>query len=250
MATSIRTEKQHCHQAAASVRPSANTAGQYALFCFCHHGQLPRPAGFKFVGAKPFRKSLAGAIPITPTSLRCFNLSMRSPCCLPAVSLTSLDTKAGFAGHNYLVGRCGYACLFHPDRERHFPPFLAGLALRPFPFPSWDLWFPGPCLAIGESGNFPAAIKATAEYFPKKERSLATGIFNSGSNVGAILAPLTVPWIALHWGWQTAFLLIGIIGFLWMLFWIWLYNKPANQKRLSRRVNSNTSTATTWIWQK
>jgi len=89
-------------------------------------------------------------------------------------------------------------------------------------------------LAVGESGNFPAAIKATAEYFPKKERSFATGIFNSGSNVGAILAPLTVPWIALHWNWQTAFILIGAIGFLWMFFWIWLYNKPANQKRLSK----------------
>ena len=88
-------------------------------------------------------------------------------------------------------------------------------------------------LAIGESGNFPAAIKATAEYFPKKERSFATGIFNSGSNVGAILAPLTVPWIALNWGWQTAFILIGAIGFLWMFFWIFFYNKPVNQKRLS-----------------
>jgi ACS family hexuronate transporter-like MFS transporter len=88
-------------------------------------------------------------------------------------------------------------------------------------------------LAIGESGNFPAAIKATAEYFPKKERSFATGIFNSGSNVGAILAPLTVPWIALNWGWQTAFIIIGIIGFLWMFFWIYFYNKPINQKRLS-----------------
>lgn len=88
-------------------------------------------------------------------------------------------------------------------------------------------------LAIGESGNFPAAIKATAEYFPKRERSFATGIFNSGSNVGAILAPLTVPWIALNWGWQTAFLIIGIIGFIWVLFWVWLYNKPTNQRRLS-----------------
>lgn len=88
-------------------------------------------------------------------------------------------------------------------------------------------------LAIGESGNFPAAIKATAEYFPKKERSFATGIFNSGSNVGAILAPLTVPWIALNWGWQTAFIMIGVIGFLWMFFWLWLYDKPAKQKRLS-----------------
>lgn len=88
-------------------------------------------------------------------------------------------------------------------------------------------------LAFGESGNFPAAIKATAEYFPKKERSFATGIFNSGSNIGAILAPLTVPWIALHWGWQTAFLLIGGVGFLWLFFWLWFYEKPTKQKRLS-----------------
>lgn len=88
-------------------------------------------------------------------------------------------------------------------------------------------------LGFGESGNFPAAIKATAEYFPKKERSLATGIFNSGSNVGAILAPLTVPWIAVHWGWQMAFIIIGAIGFIWMFFWYVLYEKPRNQKRLS-----------------
>jgi ACS family hexuronate transporter-like MFS transporter len=89
-------------------------------------------------------------------------------------------------------------------------------------------------LAFGESGNFPAAIKAIAEYFPKKERSLATGIFNSGSNVGAILAPLTVPWIAVHWGWGTAFIIIGAIGFIWMLFWYILYEKPEKQKRLSQ----------------
>jgi MFS transporter, ACS family, hexuronate transporter len=88
-------------------------------------------------------------------------------------------------------------------------------------------------LAVGESGNFPAAIKATAEYFPKKERSFATGIFNSGSNVGAILAPLTVPWIAINWGWQTAFILIGAVGFIWMLFWLFMYEKPEKQKRLS-----------------
>ncbi|WP_428232534.1 MFS transporter [Flavobacterium sp.] len=88
-------------------------------------------------------------------------------------------------------------------------------------------------LAVGESGNFPAAIKAVAEYFPKKERSLATGIFNSGSNVGAILAPLTVPWIAVNWGWETAFIIIGAIGFIWMFFWYILYEKPEKQKRLS-----------------
>ena len=88
-------------------------------------------------------------------------------------------------------------------------------------------------LAFGEAGNFPAAIKATAEYFPKKERSFATGIFNSGANVGAILAPLTVPWIGEHWGWEAAFFLVGGIGFLWLFFWLFFYDKPEDQKRLS-----------------
>jgi MFS transporter, ACS family, hexuronate transporter len=88
-------------------------------------------------------------------------------------------------------------------------------------------------LALGEAGNFPAAIKATAEYFPKKERSFATGIFNSGANVGAILAPLTVPWIAANWGWEAAFIIIGAIGMLWLIFWLIFYEKPERQKRLS-----------------
>jgi ACS family hexuronate transporter-like MFS transporter len=88
-------------------------------------------------------------------------------------------------------------------------------------------------LGFGESGNFPAAIKATAEYFPKKERSLATGIFNSGANVGAILAPATVPYIAAAWGWEAAFLIIGAVGFLWLGFWFIFYDKPEHQKRLS-----------------
>lgn len=88
-------------------------------------------------------------------------------------------------------------------------------------------------LAFGESGNFPAAIKATAEYFPKRERSFATGIFNSGANIGAILAPLTVPWIYSHWGWEAAFIIVGGIGFLWLGAWLFFYEKPENQKRLS-----------------
>lgn len=88
-------------------------------------------------------------------------------------------------------------------------------------------------LGFGEAGNFPAAIKATAEYFPKKERSFATGIFNSGANVGAILAPLTVPFIAQHWGWEMAFVFIGAVGFLWLIFWNIYYDKPEKQKRLS-----------------
>ena len=88
-------------------------------------------------------------------------------------------------------------------------------------------------LGLGESANFPASIKTVAEWFPKKERALATGIFNAGSNVGAIIAPLTVPWIALTYGWQMAFIATGAIGFLWIFFWVALYRKPEEQKRLT-----------------
>ncbi|MEY4638562.1 MAG: hypothetical protein RLZZ446_1081 [Bacteroidota bacterium] len=113
-------------------------------------------------------------------------------------------------------------------------------------------------LAVGEAGNFPAAIKATAEYFPPAERSLATGIFNSGANVGAILAPLSVPWIAAQWGWQMAFLLIGAIGFIWVIFWWIWYRSPEQQKNLSaaelnyiRSGDTTVSDSTTPIsWSK
>ncbi len=89
-------------------------------------------------------------------------------------------------------------------------------------------------LGVTEAGNFPAAIKATAEWFPKKERALATGIFNSGSNIGAIIAPLTVPLIAEKFGWQWAFILTGAIGFIWLIFWFIYYEVPSKQKRLSQ----------------
>jgi len=89
-------------------------------------------------------------------------------------------------------------------------------------------------LGISEAGNFPAAIKTVAEWFPKKERALATGIFNSGANVGAILAPLTVPLIAAAMGWQWAFILTGAIGLLWIIFWFIFYEKPAKSKHLSK----------------
>jgi ACS family hexuronate transporter-like MFS transporter len=88
-------------------------------------------------------------------------------------------------------------------------------------------------LAVGESGNFPAAIKATAEYFPKKERALATGIFNSGANIGAILAPILVPWIAVTLGWQWAFIIIGAVGFIWLIAWLLVYEIPAHNRKLS-----------------
>jgi MFS transporter, ACS family, hexuronate transporter len=89
-------------------------------------------------------------------------------------------------------------------------------------------------LGLGEAGNFPAAIKTVAEWFPKKERAFATGIFNAGSNVGAIVAPLTVPWIALHLGWQWAFILTGAIGLLWLAFWLPFYHRPEAHPRLTR----------------
>ena len=89
-------------------------------------------------------------------------------------------------------------------------------------------------LGLSEAGNFPAAIKTVAEWFPKKERALATGIFNSGSNIGAIIAPLAVPWIAVTWGWQEAFIITGAIGFIWLILWFIYYEVPARQKRLSK----------------
>lgn len=89
-------------------------------------------------------------------------------------------------------------------------------------------------LGVSEAGNFPAAIKTTAEWFPKKERAFATGIFNSGANVGAILAPLSVPFIASKWGWQEAFVFTGAFGFLWLIFWFIYYEIPTRQKRLSK----------------
>src|SRR6478672_6436210 len=73
-------------------------------------------------------------------------------------------------------------------------------------------------LGLAEAGNFPAAIKTVAEWFPKKERALATGIFNSGTNIGAIITPIVVPYIVLHWGWQWAFILTGLLGFIWLIF--------------------------------
>jgi ACS family hexuronate transporter-like MFS transporter len=88
-------------------------------------------------------------------------------------------------------------------------------------------------LGITEAGNFPSAIKAVAEWFPKKERAFATGIFNSGTNIGAILAPLTVPWIAVTWGWKYAFIITGATGFIWLIFWFLLYEVPAKHKKLS-----------------
>jgi len=88
-------------------------------------------------------------------------------------------------------------------------------------------------LAFGEAGNFPAAIKATAEYFPKKDRALSTSIFNAGATVGALAAPVTIPFIAAAWGWEMSFIIIGALGFIWMGFWVFVYKKPEVHPKVS-----------------
>ncbi|KQB39085.1 Major facilitator superfamily MFS 1 [Flavobacterium daejeonense] len=87
-------------------------------------------------------------------------------------------------------------------------------------------------LAVGEAGNFPAAIKTTAEYFPKKDRAFATSIFNAGATVGALAAPVTIPFIAEAYGWEMSFIIIGALGFLWMGFWTFMYDKPESHSKV------------------
>lgn len=113
-------------------------------------------------------------------------------------------------------------------------------------------------LGFGESGNFPSSIKAVAEWFPKKERALATGIFNAGTNIGAVIAPIIVPLILSLWGWQDAFLVTGALGFVWLIFWLLIYQIPAKKKDLSKTefdfihsdvddVNENEISKTSWL---
>jgi len=89
-------------------------------------------------------------------------------------------------------------------------------------------------LAIGEAGNFPAAIKTTAEYFPKKDRAFATSIFNAGSTIGALIAPLSIPVIAKYWGWEMSFIIIGALGFIWIGYWAFMYDKPEVQPKVNK----------------
>ena len=88
-------------------------------------------------------------------------------------------------------------------------------------------------LGLAEGGCFPAAIKAVAEWFPKEQRALATGLFNAGSPLGAIACPMVVPWLAAHWGWQGAFIATGAVGFLWVFLWAWAYDAPERHPRVS-----------------
>ncbi|MBO0951446.1 MFS transporter [Fibrella forsythiae] len=102
-------------------------------------------------------------------------------------------------------------------------------------------------LGIGESGNFPASIKTVAEWFPKKERALATGIFNAGANIGAVVAPAVVPALAIAVGWRMTFIITGLTGFIWIIFWWYFYEVPAKHKRVSAaelaHINSDVETA-------
>lgn len=104
-------------------------------------------------------------------------------------------------------------------------------------------------LGIGEAGSFPASIKAVSEWFPKKERAVATGLFNSGTNVGAIATPLVVPWLTIRYGWRMAFIATGAFGFLWMAAWLALYRKPDESSLLSpeelRYIHSDAAEPTT-----
>jgi MFS transporter, ACS family, hexuronate transporter len=110
-------------------------------------------------------------------------------------------------------------------------------------------------LGLGEAGSFPAAIKTTAEWFPQRERSLATGIFNSGANIGAILAPALIPWITLKFGWRAAFLSTGIIGAIWIVWWLTGYHSPQEHPRVSqaelRHIQGDSAEPTERIpWKK
>ncbi len=89
-------------------------------------------------------------------------------------------------------------------------------------------------LSIGEAGNFPCSIKAVSEYFPKKDRGFATGIFNSGAQIGALIAPFSIPLLARHYGWEMAFLSIGILGYLWIICWLYVYKRPHENPRVNK----------------
>lgn len=127
--------------------------------------------------------------------------------------IDKLGTKIGYA---WATGLWSIAAIAHAAVTRTFGFFIVRGAL-----------------GITEAGNFPSAIKTIAEWFPKKERAFATGIFNSGTNIGAIIAPLTVPFIALEWGWRWAFILTGLMGLIWLILWFLLYEVPTKHRKVS-----------------
>ena len=143
-----------------------------------------------------------------------------------------LGTKRGFA---IAIAVWSLAAILHAEAPVFGPAVAAVLGLFGMTYAGSvaGFMFARFLLGLGEAGNFPASIKTVAEWFPKKERALATGIFNSGTNVGALLTPLAVPWITVTWGWYWAFVVTGAIGFLWLLWWWRAYDTPEEHPRLN-----------------
>ena len=146
--------------------------------------------------------------------------------------IDKLGTKKGYLWAIFIwsLGACLHAACGVGTQ------WLSGLGMTMVIGMSISVWLFLACravLALGEAGNFPAAIKVTAEYFPKKDRAFATSIFNSGSSVGALAAPLTIPLIAKYCGWEWAFIIIGALGFAWMGFWMVYYKKPNANPRVN-----------------
>jgi len=170
------------------------------VFCF----QLAYAIGFVFAGrvmdALGVRRGFA--ISVTLWSIAAMAHGLAGYVTTWRLPVLNLDASTGFA----VITLTGAA---------------VGLALARF------------ALGIGESGAFPASIKTVAEWFPKKERALATGIFNAGTNVGALVTPLVVPWVTLHWGWQWAFIFTGTLGFVWVAWWWLAYREPERHPRLA-----------------
>jgi len=167
--------------------------------------QLAYAIGFlfagKFMDAVGVRRGFAISVSVWSVAAALHGLAGISLISGWQIPFLALDTKTGFA----LVTLSGAA---------------VGLAVARF------------ALGVGEAGAFPASIKTVAEWFPRKERAFATGIFNAGTNVGALLSPLIVPWIAGHWGWEWAFIGTGAIGFFWVAWWISCYREPEKHPRL------------------
>jgi ACS family hexuronate transporter-like MFS transporter len=144
-----------------------------------------------------------------------------------------LGTKVGFAIALFVWS---VAAVAHAEAPVFGPAIAAALGLTGLTYlPSVAGFIAARfTLGIGESGSFPASIKSVAEWFPKRERALATGIFNSGTNVGALIVPLVVPWITLSFGWYWAFIATGLLGFMWLFFWWPVYRTPDRHPRVSR----------------
>ena len=161
-----------------------------------------------------------------------FQLAYAAGFLLAGRVMDSLGVRLGFA---LAIVVWSVAAMAHAEAEVFGPAAAVILAMAGMSYSASVAGFMAArfALGIGEAGNFPAAIKATAEWFPRRERALATGIFNSGTNVGALATPLVVPWITLNWGWYWAFIATGILGFAWLLFWWPLYRRPEEHPRVT-----------------